>query len=540
MVASSEGKTRTRARARRGLWVTITLVLIVGALLIERATRMTPYVRDQAVAALNAKFASQVELGSLQVSVFPRPAVIGEGVVLRYNGRTDVLPLLAVRGFSSTAGMMGLWRKPLRLNTLDLDGLDIRIPAGGLNPVSPAEPDAPRAGRVAPPRPTTPPSSRGSQTILIDRVVAREATLEIASKDSTKLPRRFEIHNLDMAGLGDGAGSQFRARITNPKPRGDIDTSGTFGPWQTDNPRLTPIHGDYTLNGADLNTIKGIGGILDSAGSYRGVLERIDVTGRTETPDFRIDTGGQAVPLTTRFHAVVDGTNGNTWLERVEARLRNTIIIARGAVVRAKDVKGREISLDVAIENGRLEDLLALAIEAVKPPMTGDIRIKTHMVIPAGEESVIDKLELAGEFELAQARFSNLNVQNRINTLSRKGQGDPAGADEGESAVSNLRARFVMRNAAIQFSRLTFAVEGAIVQLAGGYHLRSEAIDFSGELLLDASLAEMTTGVRSIAARIAQPFFRRPGGGSKIPIRISGTRTNPSFGMDVKRAFLPG
>jgi len=527
-----------KRRARRGVWVTVTLLLIAGAVLMERATRMTPYVRDQAVAALNAKFASQVELGSLQVSVFPRPEVIGEGVLLRYNGRTDARPLLAVRGFSSTAGMMGLWRTPLRLNTLDLDGLEITIPAGGLSPDDPA--DASRSGRLAPPRPTTAPSRSGSQTLLIDRVVARDATLEIASKDSSKLPRRFEIHNLDMTGLGDGAGSPFRAQITNPKPRGHIDTNGTFGPWQTDNPRRTPIHGDYVLSRADLNTIKGIGGILASTGSYRGVLERIDVSGRTDMPDFSVDTGGQPVPLTTRFNAVVDGTNGNTWLERVEARLRNTIIIARGAVVRAQDVKGREISLDVAIENGRLEDLLALAIKAVKPPMTGGVRINTHMVIPAGEESVIDKLQLAGEFELAHARFSNLNVQNRINTLSRKGQGDPPGADEGESAVSRLRGRFVMRDAAIQFSRLTFAVEGAIVQLAGGYNLRSEAIDFSGELLLDASLAEMTTGVRSVAARIVQPFFRRPGGGSKIPIRISGTRTNPTFGLDVRRTFLPG
>ena len=527
-------------RARRGVWVTVTLVLIVAALLIERATRMTPYVRDQAVAALNAKFASQVELGVLQVSVFPRPAVIGEAVVLRYNGRTDVPPLLAVRGFSATAGMIGLWRKPLRLNTVDLDGLDIRIPAGGLDPGSPDRPGDPRAGRAAPPRPTRAPSRTASQTLLIDRLVARDATLEIASKDSSKLPRRFEIHNLDMTGLGDGAGSHFRARVTNPKPRGDIDTNGTFGPWQTENPRLTPIHGDYVFNGADLNTIKGIGGMLTSTGTYGGVLERIDVRGRTETPDFRIDTGGQPVPLTTRFEAVVDGTNGNTWLERVEATLRNTMIVARGAVVRAQDIKGREISLDVAIDNGRLEDLLALAIKAAKPPMTGAVRIRTHLVIPAGEDSVIDKLQLAGEFELAQARFSNLNVQNRINTLSRKGQGDAAGADEGESAVSNLRGRFVMRNAAIQFSRLTFAVEGAMVQLAGGYNLRSEAIDFSGELLLDASLAELTSGVRSIAARIAQPFFRRPGGGSKIPIRISGTRTNPAFGLDLRRAFLPG
>ena len=45
---------------------------------------------------------------------------------------------------------------------------------------------------------------------------------------------------------------------------------------------------------------------------------------------------------------------------------------------------------------------------------------------------------------------------------------------------------------------------------------------------------------KAMLARIAQPFFRRPGGGSKIPIRISGPRSNPAFGLDVRRIFNRG
>ena len=501
---------------------------------------MTPYVRDQVVSALNAKFDSQVELDSLQVDVFPKPTVSGEGVVLRYNGRVDALPLLTVRAFSASAGLIGLWGKPLHLETVELDGFDVKIPAGGLSPQHPPQKDGARSDAIAPTPPSIAVRNTRSRTVVIDGIAARNATLEIAPKDPTKLPRRFDIHNLEMSGIGEATGAPFRAQVTNPKPRGDIDTTGTFGPWQTENPRLTPIRGDYAFSKADLNTIKGLGGILSSTGSYTGVLERIAVTGRTETPDFRIDIAGQPVPLTTRFVAVVDGTNGNTWLERVEAKLRNTVIVAHGAVVRAKDVKGRETSLDVVIDAGHLEDLLALAIKAAKPPMTGSITLKTHLVIPAGDQSVVDKLQLSGDFELAKAQFSNLNVQRRINTLSRKGQGDDAGPDEGASTVSNLRGRFVMRNAEIHFSQLMFSVEGAIVQLAGRYNLHSQEIDFAGELLLDASLAEMTTGMKAFAARLAQPFFKRRGGGSRIPIHVSGTRAKPSFGVDVKRAFLPG
>ncbi len=525
-------------RARRGLWITAILFAIGGAILIERLIGVTPYVRHEVVATLNARFASHVELDSLHVSMFPRPAIYGEGLTLRYNGRQDVPPLIEVPSFSASAGLWGVSGKPVHLKTVTLDGLTVKIPVGGLNPGK-AKPPSAAAGFTAPPR-TAAPLGKASGTVLIDHLVSRQATLEIASKDPTKLPRLFEIHNLEMLGLGEGDGATFRAALTNPKPQGRIDTNGTFGPWNTDNARQTPLRGDYVLAKANLDTIKGISGILSSTGRYRGVLERIDVNGRTETPDFSIDVSGQAVPLSTTYVAVVDGTNGNTWLERVEAKLRNTTIIARGAVVRAREVKGREIALDVTIDDGRLEDILALVIKSTKPPVTGGMTLKTRLVIPAGDKSVVDKLQLAGAFELAQARFTNLNVQGRVDMLSRRGQGDTGEGDEGESVVSNLRGRFAMRDGAIQFSELAFAIPGAIVLLAGGYHLRSEVIDFTGHLLLDATLSQMTTGWKSVAARFAQPLFRRPGGGAKLPIRISGTRSKPAFGLDAKRAFSRG
>jgi hypothetical protein len=304
-------------RTRSVLWVAAILLLIAGAVLFEMATGITPYVRDQGVAALNARFASQVELASLQVSLFPRPAILGEGLTLRHNGRTDVPPLLTVPSFAASAGLLGLRDTPLRLNTIELEGLDIRIPPGGMNR---------RQGQAAledvspmTPPPARPAASRTpSPRLLIDRLVSRAATLEIASNDPAKLPRRFEIRDLEMLGLGEASGSSFRASLTNPKPHGLIDAEGTFGPWQSEEPRLTPIRGAYLFGSANLDTIKGIGGTLSSAGSYQGVLERIAVSGHTETPDFVIDLAGQPVPLTTRFEAVVDGTNGNTWLERVE------------------------------------------------------------------------------------------------------------------------------------------------------------------------------------------------------------------------------
>jgi AsmA-like C-terminal region len=106
--------------------------------------------------------------------------------------------------------------------------------------------------------------------------------------------------------------------------------------------------------------------------------------------------------------------------------------------------------------------------------------------------------------------------------------------------VSRLSGNFTLRGGTLTFSNLSFAVPGAVVQLAGTYDVKHETVDFHGNLLLDATLAETTSGWKAVVGRIAQPLFRRQGGGSKLPIRISGPRDNPAFGLDVGRALGPG
>ena len=223
-----------------------------------------------------------------------------------------------------------------------------------------------------------------------------------------------------MTDFGATAGSPFTAGLINPVPRGVIDTTGTFGPWHADEPGLTPVNGNYVFQNADMNVIKGLDGTLSSAGTYRGVLERIEVEGTTEMPDFSLDLAGQTVALHTKFKAIVDGTNGDTILDRVEALLNKSVIVATGSVVRAEDVKGRQVALDVTLDGARLEDLLQLAVKAEKPPLTGQIDLVTKMILPAGPDDVVERLQLDGAFQLARARFTNVDVQRRIATLSRQ------------------------------------------------------------------------------------------------------------------------
>ncbi len=192
---------------RRGALVALALFGMVLAVLLSIATRLTPHVRDAATSALDERFQSDVELDALQVSVFPRPEVSGAGLRLRHNGRTDVPPLIAIGSYSASAGLLGLFSSPLRLRTVELDRLEITIPPGGLRDKRREE------------RPRQNGAGEGPG-ISIERIVSREARLEIVPRDRAKLPRVFEIHDLVMVGLGDAGGARFNASLTNPKPRG--------------------------------------------------------------------------------------------------------------------------------------------------------------------------------------------------------------------------------------------------------------------------------------------------------------------------------
>ena len=59
----------------------------------------------------------------------------------------------------------------------------------------------------------------------------------------------------------------------------------------------------------------------------------------------------------------MDGTDGDTYLDVVHAKFLQTAITAKGAVTGTKGVKGRTVKLNVHIDDGRIEDLLRLAVK---------------------------------------------------------------------------------------------------------------------------------------------------------------------------------
>jgi hypothetical protein len=358
----------------------------------------------------------------------------------------------------------------------------------------------------------------------------KDAQLRILPKDRAKNPLTFQIHRLRFDHVTAGAAMKYHAVLTNPKPPGQIDSKGTFGPWAGDEPGDTPLAGEYLFENADLSVFRTIAGKLRSTGQFKGALSSIEARGEATVPDFRLAMAGNPVPLQTNFEVLVDGTNGNTILKPVRAKLGSTNFTTNGGVIKHENDQRRTISLDVDMPQGNLRDLLRLAMKG-SPFMEGQIALKTRIDIPPLSGKVKEKLELDGSFAVTGGKFLKSTIQDQIDGLSRRGQGQPknTGIDE---VVSNMRGRFQLENEVLTFRSLSFGVPGADVDLAGDYDLDRDLLDFHGTLKLVARVSETMTGWKRWALKPVDPFFAKEGAGTFLKIKIDGTSREPKFGLD--------
>jgi hypothetical protein len=368
----------------------------------------------------------------------------------------------------------------------------------------------------------------------IDKITASDILLDVLPNDTAKDPLGFELHNLTLRSVGPGQAMQFQTRMTNAKPPGTIDSEGTFGPWQRDDPRSTPVGGAYSFKNANLSVFNGIAGQLASVGKYKGVLQRIEVEGSADVPDFALKRGGSPVHLTTTFHSVVDGTDGDTVLDPVNAKFLSSEFVCDGGVVKYPGQAGKTVALDATAKHAQMQDILRL-IMGGPPVVKGSVQFHSKIVIPPGDKDVIDRLELAGRFRLASARFTSPKVQARLLTLSDRARGiskrEEAEGQGPESVASDMQGVFSLRNGVADFASLSFGVPGALINLKGSYELESTDIDMRGAFRMQARLAETQSGLKHWVLLPFDPFFERDGAGFEVPLSVSGTREHPSIGI---------
>jgi hypothetical protein len=255
-------------------------------------------------------------------------------------------------------------------------------------------------------------------------------------------PLEFAIHQLKLSAVGPGRPMCYHAVLTNAKPPGLITAQGSFGPWVAEAPALTALEGDYDFRRANLSVFQGIAGTLSSRGHFAGLLQRFTVDGTADTPDFRLKSAGQPVPLKTRFHAIVDETDGDTLLQPAIATLGRATFACQGGVTRGAGEAGKRVSLDVALQQRDISDVLRLAVKGDRPFLRGAVQLRMQFKLPPGRGEIADRLRITGRFRLDQAHFTSPEVQEKIDDFSRKGQGRPADRRIGE-VPSNLAGTYL-------------------------------------------------------------------------------------------------
>lgn len=498
-------------------------VLVAG---VEYALHQAePILRGRVVESLQTRFNSQVQLREFHVTFKEGIGVEGKNLSLHSNLYPGLPPQITVEEFSFHTGLFDLFRSPMHIGLVKLKGLDINLP--------------PKEERAAMPKNK---DGGGKIDIFIDRIVCDNASLILLTDNPKKHPLEFDIHALHMKSVGADRPMHFEAQLVNPKPIGNIDTEGNFGPWNSGEPHSTPVEGTYSFTDADLSTTHGITGILSSKGRYYGPLDTITVDGETDTPDFSVDVSGHKLALHTNFHAIVDGTNGNTYLQPVRAHFLNTDLTAKGYVVRGAQGKGHDISLNIVVNKGRIEDLLLMGASS-DPAMTGAIYLKTKFDLPTGQTSVSQRLRLQGSFHIDDTLFTNRNIQKHVDELSLRGQGkadqarqlpDESGGIEPPvpQIPATLEGTFSMANQTITLPHLEFQVPGADIQLAGTYSLDGQEFNFGGKARLKAHVSGVVGGWKGMLLAPANPFFAKHGAGTEVPIKITGTKASPHVGLN--------
>jgi len=494
------------------------LVLLPLVVLFSFRGAIQKFVRHRTEVYLKARFQSDVEFKDFQVWMRPGVHVVVDGLTLRHEGRTDVPPLIEIRRASFDTSLPGILGEKFRIHRVRLEGLQIHTP--------------PRKTGEKPLISATDEDLAKKYPVIIEEILADDAILEPLPKDRGKPPRPFFIHHVDLHNFRFDQPAAFHALLTNPTPQGEIDCTGQFGPWHADEPRSTPVDAKFTFEHADLGTLKGLSGILSSKGQFKGPLDYLKVKGETETPNFTLRTAGHPVALHTEYSAIVDGTTGDVILENVIAMFMNTTLTVRGEVVDLTTQKGRTIRLDAASRKARVEDLLRLAVNTDRPAMSGTAKLQAKIDIPEKDEDLIERMLLEGQFGIGDIQFTNNEIQDKIDTLSHKGQGQPQRGAEG-TELSELLGKFTMKKGVVEFSKLTFGVEGASLAMAGTYNMDSGQLDFRGKLRLDAKLSKTTTGMKSFFLKAVDPFFKGKDGGTVLPIKITGTKDQPKYGLDL-------
>ncbi|MBZ5554230.1 MAG: AsmA-like C-terminal region-containing protein [Acidobacteriia bacterium] len=520
-VETRPAEARTPGQRRRlGRWGLITgasILVIAGIVLIVLALNW-PFTQQAVTTALEHRFARTVQIQSFRKTYFP-PGCVAEGVSFLHREGEDLPPLISVQALIIRGSYYGLLRIHKRVDDVQVKGLHVLI--------------APPAKSGRPPNVIPLTTSTSGNSVTIGAITADDALLEFMPRQPGHEPFKLRVHRLTFDQVSEGRSIPYHVTLLNPEPPGEIRSDGKIGPWDEDDPGSTPVTGSYTYEHANLAVFEGIAGSLTSRGKFSGTIGHMDTNGETDVPDFRVSGSSHTVHLTSKFQAVVDGTNGDTYLQNVEAHFQGTTVTSSGSVAGHPGQHGKSARLEMAVNGGRIEDLLYLFTEEKHSSMTGSINLRAKVEVPPGPPGFLRKLDLAVGFGIGSGRFTDTDLQQSVNTLtqSARGENKKQQAENPETVLSNLKGRISVNNGVATLSNISFSAPGTLAELHGTYNLLDRKVDLHGILHTNGKLSDTTSGFKALVLKAVGPFLKKKSV-TVVPFTITGTSSNPSFALD--------
>ena len=505
----SEAQAKSGGAGRRWFALLAVAVAIVTAAGAAFLGYVWPFTTANVIEALQQATSSTVQIGEFHRTYFPHVGCVAKHVTLARGSEPQSKAVMTIEKLTIAGNLSGLFTKHLA---------SIR---------------AEHAQAVFPPIGTGQSWRPTVSKVVVDELIADGAVVEFRRQEKGKAPLKFEVHKFVAHHLASHDPMKFEVDLQNPEPPGEIAASGTFGPWNLDRVSATPVAGRYSFRDADLGAFRGIGGRLSSNGQFGGTLEEIDVAGTTDTPDFMVRHSSHRTELASDFQVKVDARNGNVTLNQVIARVLQTTVVSHGNVTDQGTPKGKTATLDLAVRNGRIQDLLRLFVSEKQSPLSGVVSLHAKTAIPPGTEPFLQKLQMTGDFGVESALVAKAKTEENLGKLSAVARGEPDRVADPEDVLSSLQGHVVVRDGVATFTGLSFRVPGALARMHGTFNLVNEDVNLHGTLFMEASLPKATSGIKSFLLKAIDPFLKKNRrGGAEFPVSITGTYQHPVYRAD--------
>jgi len=484
-------------------------VVIGGVLTLAGAFLLTkefPYSETSVFKEIGNRTGAHITAQAFHPTWFP-PGFNAERVrITQKNGA-----VLTIATVTLTGSYTGLLRTPRTVRVIDARGVHIAIPPGNRS------------------------FGGGNMSLAAGEIHLQDSRLEFLPNEAGKPPLTFDIRDLRLNDVGPGKASAFQVALHNPRPSGYVHAEGRFGPIDSRNARATPVSGAFRFDHADLTVDHGVTGQLNASGRFQGRLGNLECAGTADVPNFQVYGSIHPVHIASRFKVLVDAASGNANLEEIASHFNSTTVSAAGTVMSTPDRPGKTVTIDMRVQQGRVEDVLLLFTHADTPAMKGPLSLQGRFIIPPGPPDFLSRIRIDGRFEIAQAHFTNPRTQAPVNALSasaerRHDKADyPKPHDDPPLATGTIRSSVVDRNGVAALKDTVFEAPGIYGQLAGTFQLHAKALDLSGVMDTTGKMSDTTSGVKAVMLKALTQLWPKHESVRSVPFHIGGTASRPAF-----------